>query len=80
MTSIQIILIVIVLLCMLLWLHFRVKNRRIVTNFAEDFLILYTEIDIHKAQICKRNDGLNYYDFLKYNLSESLVVQYNIDL
>lgn len=65
---------------MLLWFHFRIKNKRIIIDFTEKIMKLYTEIEIHKRQISRRTDDLNYYDFLKYNLREALVIQNQIRL
>ncbi len=41
---------------------------------------LITQLAICGKQIVKRNNGLNCYDFLKYNLSEALIIQSEIKI
>lgn len=47
----------------------------------QERLVLYAEeFQVHKKQIQKRMISLNQYDLLRYNLSESLIVQHQIKL
>ena len=38
------------------------------------------QLAICSEQIVKRNNGLNRYDFLKYNLSEALIIQSELNI
>jgi hypothetical protein len=80
MTSLQIITVVVLLLCFLLWVFFRIKNKKISLVFSEKINALHSELNTHATQLANRSNGLNRYDFLKYNLSEVLVIQEQIKL
>ncbi len=56
------------------------KNRLIKINHKMEMVSIIEAINIHKTQVSHRNIGLNNYDFTKYNLKESLVVQSEIKL
>lgn len=56
------------------------KNRLIKINHKMEMVSINEAINLHKTQISLRNNGLNNYDFIKYNLKESLVVQSEIKL
>ena len=41
---------------------------------------LLTELELHTGQMKARNKGLDRYDFLRYNLSDALVIQPQISM
>ncbi len=80
MTSLQIIILAVVVVCIVLWVFFRIKNNKIKLVFSEKIQALYSELNTHTTQVAKRSEGLNRYDFLKYNLREALIIQEQIKL
>ncbi len=61
------------------FIHFKI-NTTLKENHNIKIKFLKKQIHIHKSQIQKREKGLQNYDFLKYNLKESLLVQPEINL
>lgn len=80
MSAFQITLILVFSIGVVLWLIFRSKNQQIKTGYAKRISRLNTQMEIHTKQVFKRNQRLNQYDFTKYNLTEALVVQAEIQL
>lgn len=55
------------------------KNRKLKQKHERKLLQLKKKYEIHSNQLGLREQHLNRYDFLKYNLSEALVVQPKIN-
>ncbi len=53
---------------------------RTVLSHSESMVQLQLEYAIHEQQIEQRHSDLSRYDFMKYNLTESLQPQYEIKL
>ena len=80
MTSLQIIILVVLFICVLMWVLFRIKNKKMSLLFSKKIYTIYAELDTHSTQMDKRSLALNSYDFLKYNLGEVLLIQQQIKL
>ena len=63
-----------------LLLGFFKKNQEIKLSHVQKIQTLNQSILLHKTQLTFRDKGLLQYNFLKYNLDESLIVQPNIKL
>ena len=63
-----------------IWLYFFLKNRQIYKVHGQRVLNLSEEFAVNKHQIFTRKKGLNSYNFIKYNLSEALIVQPEINI
>jgi hypothetical protein len=74
------ILIGIISLGALLFFVFRKQYRSCLEKHQETLTVYAEEFQLHKKQMKKRMMSLHKYDLLKYNLSESLVVQHQIKL
>ena len=61
-------------------IRFRLKEKQLEQQHLEHILVLENAISLNKGQMRTRNKGLGCYDFLKYNLDESLVVQPEIKI
>ena len=66
-------------LVMILLFFFR-NNKELKLQHIEEVNGIKKSILIHKTQIKVRNNGLNSYNFIKYNLNDSLKVQSEINL
>ncbi|MCW5520016.1 hypothetical protein J1N09_09215 [Aureitalea sp. L0-47] len=62
-----------------LLLHYR-NVRRITTEHNNEMTYMNNEYEKNRSQMVKRESGLNGYDFLKYNLQQSLIVQPGISI
>lgn len=78
--SSTIIIVTCLLLTVVLIACFCYKNKAIQKLQISKVGELKGQIELHKQQIYIRNKNLNKYDFLKYNLKDSLYVQNNIQL
>ena len=63
-----------------MWLYFFLKNKQVNQLHEQHLLILGEEIVTNKLQILIRKKGLDRYNFLKYNLSEALIIQPEINI
>ncbi|MAP53955.1 hypothetical protein [Altibacter sp.] len=63
-----------------LTLFFFLRNKRLKARHKIRQQQLSEAIGSHKAQIALRENALNTYHFLRYNLDEALVVQPNINI
>jgi len=61
-------------------LYFFRKNKELKLEHTQQIYSINQSIILHKTQLIYRNKGLLQYNFLKYNLDESLKVQPNINL
>ena len=61
-------------------IRFRLKEKQLEQQHMEHILVLENAISLNQGQMGIRNKGLGRYDFLKYNLDESLVVQEDISI
>lgn len=59
---------------------FYMKNRDLKYKHLQEINLISNAVLIHEKQIKNRDRGLCNYDFLKYNLNESLKVQPDINL
>lgn len=59
-------------------LYFFQKNKKVETDHFELVLKLEKSFILNASQIQKRQNGLDTYHFLKYNLSEALRIQSEI--
>ena len=64
----------------LLGVIFRKKNQQMSAAYYKRMNELNLQLDANTEQIFTRSEGLNSYDFLKYNLREALIVQSQIRL
>lgn len=62
------------------WVYFFLKNKQIHQLHAQRILHLDEEYAVNKRQILIRENGLDSYGFLKYNLSEALIIQPEINI
>jgi len=62
------------------FLYFFKQNKEVKQRLLQRELLLYKAISIHKSQIKYREKGLMSYNFIKFNLNESLRVQPEIKL
>ena len=60
--------------------YFYVENKRIRFRYLQNEIRFIEAFDLHSKQIHRRKKGLNTYDFLKYNLSEALIIQPEINI
>ena len=81
MMSIQLI-VLFLFVCLLLGMiqYFYIKNRSLKLDHLQRTQIISQAVLVHKTQIKFREKGLLNYNFLKYNLDESLKVQSEIKL
>jgi hypothetical protein len=72
--------IVVITICIALglFIYFFQKNKELKANHLLLFLKFEEGVIGNSIQIKKRSQGLDTYHFLKYNLSEALIVQHNI--
>lgn len=63
-----------------IFLIFYIKNRDIKQKHLQEISLIRNSVLIHEKQINDRDRGLCSYNFLKYNLDESLKVQPEINL
>jgi hypothetical protein len=63
-----------------IWVYFFLKNKQIHQLHVQRVLDLSEEFAGNKLQILIRKKGLDRYNFLNYNLSESLVIQPEINI
>lgn len=63
-----------------IWIVFLSINRKIESKFVLKIEELQGSIGLHTRQIQHRDEGLDRYNFLKYNLDEALRVQSEIQL
>ena len=63
---------------MLLYFYFKNKSIRLAHHQKERGYI--GAFNLHSRQIIFRKNGLNEYDFIKYNLSEALIIQSEINI
>ncbi len=70
----------ILLVCLMIFLFFYKKNNWIKRSHYQQVLQLQQELSLHKTQINFRLKRLQTYNFERYNLSESLQVQSEINL
>lgn len=56
------------------------KNKEIKQKHIQKTHVISQSISLHKTQLKFRDKGLLQYNFLKYNLDESLKVQFEIKL
>ena len=61
-------------------LYFFRKNKELKLEHTQQIHSINQSIILHKTQLTYRDKGLLQYNFLKYNLDESLKVQPNIKL
>ncbi|MCW8981153.1 MAG: hypothetical protein OQJ83_07180 [Altibacter sp.] len=61
-------------------LYFVLRNKRLEKSHKIKRQQLSEAIVLHKTQIAIRENALNKYHFLRYNLDEALVVQTNINI
>lgn len=80
MISLKIVAFVVFSIWLMLWWFFRIKNRKITRDFTEAALAMEISLQKHTKQIEVREQGLNRYDFMKYNLNEALIIQPKIKL
>lgn len=76
----QLLLAAIVLILALIWLLFYRKNKRLTAVHRDQTDSLKIEVSLHQSQIEFRQESLNRYDFLRYNIKEALIVQQEIKL
>ena len=69
--------ILITIVAVVLFVHQR-NTKKLVEVHKAEMARLNTDYDRNRAQVDKRELGLNRYDFLKYNLQQSLIVQPDI--
>lgn len=74
------IVLVVLILSVCIVVVFRIKNFHSRRAFKLKMSSLYSEIKGHQQQINYRVSCLNCYNFLQYNLKESLLVQEQIQL
>jgi cell division protein FtsL len=67
-----------VIVSVLIVVYFYFKNRILKEQHHTQVRTLEENISTHLNNIIYRNNGLSVYDFLKYNLDESLLVQHSI--
>ena len=60
--------------------YFYSKNQKLKRQHFQKELDLIKQISLCKEQIFKREGGMHNYDFLKYNLSEALIIQSEIKI
>ncbi len=60
--------------------YFYSENRKLKRQHFQQELDLTKQISLCKEQIFRREGGLHNYDFLKYNLSEALIIQSEIKI
>lgn len=75
-------LILVIITCAIgaIFLLFIKKNKEIKMQHLQEINFLQKSILNQKSQINYRDNGLNNYSFSKYNLSDSLLVQSEINL
>lgn len=61
-------------------IRFRLKEKQLEQQHMEYILVLENAISLNQGQMGTRKKWLDRYDFLKYNLDESLVVQPEIKI
>ncbi len=54
---------------------FSKENKKLALHHTENIIALKKDIKCNKQQMVIRDNGLNKYHFLKYNLDEALVLQ-----
>ena len=59
---------------------FRNSNKKDAEMHQDNLTMYKKQLQVHTKQIKKRMTFLNQYDLLKYNVSESLIVQHQIEL
>lgn len=74
--------ILLIVICLIgaITLWFFKKNKNLKTKHNLEMTVIKDAIIIHNSQMNNRDSGLNLYNFLKYNLDESLKVQSEINL
>ncbi len=80
MIIIQLLLILFISFFIGVFLCFFKQNKELKNSYLHREIILRKAISIHKSQIKYREKGLMNYNFLKFNLEESLRVQPEIKL
>lgn len=80
MNILYIIVLSVVLAILFLWLYFKINTIKINKSYVNKVVKMEQEIRMHKSQIFHRQQALNRYDFLKYNISEALLIQFEIRL
>lgn len=80
MTSLLITMASMALACLVMVSLFRKNNRELRIGFSEKMSQWEENLKVHQQQIKIRTKGLDRYDFQKYNLGESLVVQSEIKI
>ncbi len=80
MNTLQIIALSVVLLFAFLGLYYKIRKNTDSKIHTVKLMQIEREILKHKSQIYRRHQSLNNYDFLKYNISEALVVQLDVNL
>ncbi len=80
MTFISIIILVFTCFLVMIVLFFTRRNKQLKQLHVQELYLIKKSILINKKQISKRDKGLCGYNFLKFNLSESLIVQSEINL
>ena len=60
--------------------YFYSENRKLKRLHFQNELDLIRQISLCKEQIFRREGALHNYDFLKYNLSEALIIQSEIKI
>mgnify|MGYP001824311047 CR=1 FL=1 len=60
--------------------YFYYKNKENRMKFELRKAKIIQKLGLNREQLEKRRKGLDGYDFLKYNLSEALITQSNIDI
>jgi len=80
MSALQITLLVVGTIGVLLGVIFRKKNQQMSAGYRKRMSELNLQLETNTQQIFTRSEGLNTYDFLKYNLREALIIQSQIRL
>ena len=75
-----VIILIIISISIGIWLYFFLKNKQVNQLHAQRLLNLGDELAANKLQILIRKNGLDRYNFLKYNLSEALIIQPDINI
>ena len=60
--------------------YFYFENKKIRLGYLKKEIGYIEAFDLHKKQILFRKNGLNTYDFMKYNLSEALIIQSEVNI
>ena len=80
MTIVYLIIILFTLVLLGVLVFFYSEGEKLKKQHLQNKNSLIKQLAICSEQIVKRNNGLNRYDFLKYNLSEALIIQSELNI